>query len=54
MTHSLGLSVLVEAREVNLLHVAHVENVLQEGEVTEDVLVRHLDREGSLGADAIN
>ena len=34
---------LVEARKVDFLDVAHVKNVLKEGQVTEHVLVWHLD-----------
>ena len=35
------------AGQINLLHVSHVEDMLQEGQVKENVLVRHLDGEGS-------
>ena len=34
---------LVEARKVDFLDVAHVKNVLEECQVTENVLVWHLD-----------
>ena len=46
--------VLVEAGEVDLLDVSHVEDILEEGEVAEDVLVGHLDGEGSLCSDALH
>ena len=46
--------VLVEAGEVYLLDVSHVEDILEEGEVAEDVLVGHLDGEGSLCSDALH
>ena len=46
--------VLVEAGEVDLLDVSHVEDVLEEGEVAEHILVGHLDGEGSLGSDALH
>ena len=46
--------ILVEAGEVDLLDVSHVEDVLEEGEVAEDVLVGHLDGEGSLCSDALH
>ena len=46
--------ILVEAGEVDLLDVSHVEDILEEGEVAEDVLVGHLDGEGSLCSDALH
>lgn len=45
---------LVEARKVDFLDVAHVKNVLEECQVTEHVLVWHLDREGSLCSDTLH
>ena len=51
---SINQIVLVEACEINLLHVSHVENVLQEGKVAEHVLVRHLYRERSLSSNALH
>ena len=41
--HLLGEHLLVEPGEVNLLRVAHVEDILKKCEVAEDILVRHLD-----------
>ena len=46
--------VLIKACEINLLHVSHVENILQEGKVTEHVLVWHLYRERSLSSNALH
>ena len=51
---SLSDLLLVEARKVNFLDVSHVKNVLEEGQVTEHVLVWHLDREGSLCSDTLH
>ena len=45
---------LVKASEVNLLDVSHVEDILEEGQMTEHILVWHLDREGSLCPDALH
>ncbi len=49
-----GVAVVVKPREVNLVHVSHVECVLEEGQVAEHVLVRHLDGKGSLRTDPLN
>ena len=51
---SINQIVLIKACEINLLHVSHVENVLQEGKVAEHVLVRHLYRERSLSSNALH
>ena len=45
---------LVKASEVNLLDVSHVEDILEEGQMTEHILVWHLDREGSLCPDTFH
>ena len=51
---SINQIVLIKACEINLLHVAHVENILQEGKMTEHVLVWHLYRERSLSSNALH
>ena len=51
---SINQIVLVEACEINLLHVSHVEDILQEGKMTEHVLVWHLYRERSLSSNALH
>ena len=50
----LQAGLLVEAGQVDLLRVAHVQHVLQKGEVAEHVLVRHLDGERALRPDTFN
>ena len=51
---SINQIVLIKACEINLLHVSHVENILQEGKMTEHVLVWHLYRERSLSSNALH
>ena len=45
---------VVKPSQVNLVHILHVESVFQEGEVTEHVLVRHLDRVSSLATNLLD
>ena len=54
LSYSLLYLFLVKAREIYFLYISHVENILQEGKMTEHILIRHLDGEGSLSSDTFN